>query len=657
MSEREQRRERKLEQKSAREQVNESNTAGHGDANETQSGGAARRGGMPGRGGMMGRGGMRGVVEKPKNFKATIVRLIGYCKSFLPAIIVALIATAAGTIFQIVGPDQLKVMTNEIMKGFTVPPGGMAAPVGINLEAVEQIGMRLVTLYLISLFLNFLQGLIMATVTQKISKRMRSSISQKINKMPLRYFDRTSYGDVLSRVTNDVDVIGMTLNQSLGTLISAGTMLVGSLIMMFYNNWIMTMTAVASSLLGFWLMTVIMKKSQKYFVIQQQELGSINGLIEEIYTGHHVVQAYNNSKAVRGEFEQINGKLYESAWKSQFLSGLMHPLMGFVGNLGYVAVCVVGALLSMRGVITFGVVVAFMVYIRFFTQPLSQLAQTFNNLQRTAAAGERVFEFLDEEELEDESGKDKRFGKISGNVEFRNVRFGYVPEKTIIHDFSATVRSGQRIAIVGPTGAGKTTMVNLLMRFYELDGGEILLDGIPISQVPREEVRKQFDMVLQDSWLFEGTIRDNIRYNLKDVSDKQIWDACKTVGLDNFIRALPDQYDTVLSDKSSLSEGQKQLVTIARAVIQDAPLLILDEATSSVDTRTERIVQAAMNKLTSGRTSFVIAHRLSTIRNADLILVMKDGDIIESGNHDELLSQNGFYAELYNSQFEAVPAA
>ena len=602
----------------------------------------------------MGRGGMRGAVEKPKDFKATIVRLIGYCKSFLPAIIAALVATAAGTIFQIVGPDQLKVMTNEIMKGFTAPPGGTGAPAGINLEAVAQIGMRLVTLYLISLFLNFLQGFIMATVTQKISKRMRSSISGKINKMPLRYFDRTSYGDVLSRVTNDVDVIGMTLNQSLGTLISAGTMLVGSLIMMFYNNWIMTLTAVVSSILGFVLMTVIMKNSQKYFVIQQQELGSINGLIEEIYTGHHVVQAYNNSKAVRKEFEEINGKLYDSAWKSQFLSGLMHPLMGFVGNLGYVAVCVIGALLSMRGTITFGVVVAFMVYVRFFTQPLSQLAQTFNNLQRTAAAGERVFEFLDEEELEDESGKNKRFGLISGNVEFRNVRFGYLPEKTIIRDFSASVKAGQRIAIVGPTGAGKTTMVNLLMRFYELDGGEILLDGIPISQVPREEVRKQFDMVLQDSWLFEGTIRENIRYNLKDVTDKQISDACKTVGLDHFIRALPDQYDTVLNDKSSLSEGQKQLVTIARAVIQDAPLLILDEATSSVDTRTERIVQAAMNKLTTGRTSFVIAHRLSTIRNADLILVMKDGDIIESGNHDELLSQNGFYAELYNSQFEAA---
>lgn len=601
--------------------------------------------------GPMGRGGMRGIVEKPKNFKSTMVKLLGYCKNYIPVIIFALIAAVIGTVLQIIGPDRLKELTNEIMKGLPALINGMPVINSIDIEAVENIAWILVSLYVSSMLLNFFQSFVMATVTQKISKKMRSDISQKINQLPLSYFDKTSYGDVLSRVTNDVDAIGQTLNQSIGSLISSITMFFGALIMMFYNSWILTLTAVGASLIGFVLMIIIMQKSQKHFKVQQQELGHINGHIEEIYSGHNVVKVYNGSKEAKSIFESINDKLYGSAWKSQFLSGLMMPIMHFLGNFSYVAVCVVGASLAMNNTITFGVIVAFMIYIRLFTQPLSQFAQAFNNLQRTAAASERVFEFLEEKELEDESHKNKRLNEIRGNVEFRNVRFGYTPEKTIIHNFSTSIKAGQKVAIVGPTGAGKTTMVNLLMRFYELDSGEILLDGIPISQVPREDVRKQFGMVLQDTWIFEGTIKENIVYSKPNVTDDEVVAACKTVGVHHFIQTMPDGYNTILNDKSSLSEGQKQLVTIARAMIQNAPLLILDEATSSVDTRTERIVQKAMDKLMVGRTTFVIAHRLSTIKNADLILVMKDGDIIESGNHTELLENGGFYAELYNSQF------
>jgi ATP-binding cassette subfamily B protein len=422
--------------------------------------------------------------------------------------------------------------------------------------------------------------------------------------------------------------------------------------MMFYNSWILALVAIGSSFIGFALMIIIMSKSQKYFKIQQQGLGNINGHIEEIYSGHNVVKAYNGERNAKKTFEDINGSLYNSGWKSQFMSGLMMPIMNFIGNFGYAAVCVVGAALVMKGTISFGVIVAFMIYIRLFTQPLSQLAQSMQQLQRTAAASERVFEFLDEEELDDESHKIKKLKNVKGDVEFKNVRFGYEKDKTIINDFSANVKAGQKIAIVGPTGAGKTTMVNLLMRFYEIDGGEIYIDGIPISRVTRENVHDQFCMVLQDTWLFEGTIKENIIYSKHGVTDKEVIDACKSVGIHHFIRTLPQGYDTVLNDKASLSVGQKQLVTIARAIIQNSPLLILDEATSSVDTRTEKLVQDAMDKLTQGRTSFVIAHRLSTIKNADLILVMKDGDIIESGNHKELLEKGGFYAELYNSQFE-----
>lgn len=595
------------------------------------------------RGPMGGPPGMGGPAEKAKDFKGTFVKLLRYCKSYLPAIIIALICAAAGTIFQIVGPDKLSDMTNEIMVGLMG---------SINMDAIVNIAATLICFYAASALLNFLQSFIMATVTAKTSKKLRTGISQKINLLPLKYFDKVSYGDVLSRVTNDVDTIGQTLGDSLGTLVSSVTMLIGALIMMFRTNWIMALTAIGSSLIGFVLMILIMGRSQKYFTRQQQSLGDINGHIEEIYSGHNVVKVYNGGKAAKQTFETINDSLYSSGWKSQFISGLMFPIMSFIGNFGYVAVCVVGAALAMNGSISFGVIVAFMLYVRLFTQPLTQLAQAAQNLQRTAAAGERVFEFFDENELSDETHKTKKLEKVKGNVEFEHVRFGYSKDKTIIHDFSASVTAGQKIAIVGPTGAGKTTMVNLLMRFYELDSGEILLDGTPISQITRENLHDQFCMVLQDTWLFEGTIKENIIYSKEGVTDADVVAACKAVGLHHFIRTLPDGYDTVLNDKASLSTGQKQLVTIARAMIQNAPLLILDEATSSVDTRTEVIIQEAMDRLMAGRTSFVIAHRLSTIRNADLILVMKDGDIIESGNHEDLLEQGGFYSELYNSQFE-----
>ena len=606
-------------------------------------------------GGPMGRGPMGGgIVEKPKNFKTTMLKLVQYCKQYLPVILIALVAATAGTILQIIGPDKLKELTNEIMKGLPAMINGKPMLGSIDLDSIVKIAGTLAVFYGIAFLLGYVQSLIMATVTQVISKKMRTDISQKVNRLPLRYFDSTSFGDVLSRVTNDVDAIGQSLNQSIGTLITAITLLIGSLVMMFYNNWILALTAIGSSVLGFSLMMFIMKTSQTYFKEQQKELGIINGHIEEIYTGHNVVKVYNGSTEAKAFFEKSNQKLYGSAWKSQFLSGLMMPLMGFVGNLGYVAVCVVGAALAMDGQITFGVIVAFMMYIRLFTQPLSQIAQAMNNLQRTAAASERVFEFLDEAELENESEKRKSLVDVKGEVTFDHVKFGYTKEKPVIHDFSVKIGAGQKVAIVGPTGAGKTTMVNLLMRFYELDAGEICIDGIPIQNVLREEVHAQFGMVLQDTWLFEGTIHDNIMYSKQGVTEEEIVKACKTVGLHHFIKTLPNGYDTILNDKASLSEGQKQLLTIARAMIQNAPLLILDEATSSVDTRTERMVQVAMDQLTEGRTSFVIAHRLSTIKNADVILVMKDGDIIESGSHEVLLSKKGFYAELYNSQFEVA---
>jgi ATP-binding cassette subfamily B protein len=598
--------------------------------------------------------GMGMSVEKAKDFKGSWAKLIKYCKRYVPAATAALVVSALATVLQFIGPDKLKDMTDEIMKGLPALVNGQPIISAIDLDAVFAIAMILVAFYATSAILNFIQSYIMATVSAKISKAMRTGISEKINRIPLKYFDKASYGDVISRVTNDVDAIGMTLNQSLGTLVSAVVMFVGSMIMMFYTNWIMALTAIGSSVIGFALMMLTMSKSQKHFNAQQQGLGDINGHIEEVYSGHNVVKVYNGGKAAKRTFEAINETLYESGWKSQFMSGLMMPMMQFIGNFGYVAICVVGAALAMSGTITFGVIVAFMIYIRLFTQPLSQLAQSMQQLQRTAAANERVFEFFDEEELADESQKPKRLSDVKGDIEFKNVRFGYEKGKVIINNFSAAVKAGQKIAIVGPTGAGKTTMVNLLMRFYEIDSGQIRIDGIPIDQVTRENVHEQFCMVLQDTWLFEGTIKENIIYSKQGVTDEQVTDACKAVGVHHFIHTLPHGYDTVLNDQTNLSAGQRQLVTIARAMIQNAPLLILDEATSSVDTRTERHVQEAMDKLTCGRTSFIIAHRLSTIKNADMILVMRDGDIVESGSHIVLLEKAGFYAELYNSQFEAA---
>jgi len=584
-----------------------------------------------------------GNGEKAKNFRGTWGKLIAYMKPYLPAIIIALLLAVAGTVFNLVGPNQLSKITDMITQGMST---------GIDLAAIKSLGLFLAVLYGLGFLFNYIQGFIMATVTQKVSKKMRTDITLKINRLPLKYFDSTSYGDVLSRVTNDVDTIGQTLNQSIGSLVTSITMFFGSLIMMFSINAVMAASAVAAAVIGFALMMLIMAKSQKYFTAQQSALGRINGHIEEIYAGHNVVKVYNGEKAAKKTMREINDQLYDSAWKSQFISGIMQPLMSFIGNLSYVVVCVVGAVLAMNGSITFGVIVAFMLYVRLFTQPLSQFAQAGTNLQSTAAASERVFEFLEESELADEGMKTTVLTDVKGNVEFENVTFGYSEDKTIIRGFSAAAKAGQKIAIVGPTGAGKTTMVNLLMRFYEVGGGEIKIDGIPISSLTRENVHQLFCMVLQDTWLFEGTIRENIAYNKEGVTDKQIREACKAAGVDHFIRTLPQGYDTILNDNANLSAGQKQLITIARAMVENAPMLILDEATSSVDTRTEELIQAAMDKLMAGRTSFVIAHRLSTIKNADLILVMKDGDIIESGRHEELLAKNGFYADLYNSQFE-----
>lgn len=601
----------------------------------------------------MGRG--RGAVEKPQDFGGVMKKLVHFCRHYIPAIIVALVLGAIGTVCQIVGPDKLKDMTNEIAKGLPALVNGKPVLGAIDMDAVTHIAWLLVALYVGYAVLCYVQSWMMANVTQRTAQELREAISVKINKLPLKYFDKVSYGDVLSRITNDVDAIGQTLGQSVGSLITSVTLFVGALIMMFYNNVIMTVCAIASSLVGLLIMGAIMKVSQKYFSRQQIALGDVNGHVEEMYAGHTVVKAYCGEADSIRAFEKYNGDLYDSGWKSQFLSGLMMPLMNFVGNFGYVVVCVVGAVLAMDGKIEFGVIVAFMMYIRLFTQPLSQFAQAFQNLQRCAAASERVFSFLEEPEMADESDKQALLGvngkPVRGDVEFSHVKFGYDPSKTIINDFSASVKSGQKVAIVGPTGAGKTTMVNLLMRFYEISGGSIAIDGVDTKSVPRWNVHDQFSMVLQDTWVFRGTVRENIAYSKPDVTDKQIEDACKAVGLHHYIMSLPNGYDTVLDDKATLSQGQKQLLTIARAMVEDAPILILDEATSSVDTRTEELIQKAMDALTVDRTSFVIAHRLSTIRDADMILVMNHGDIVESGTHEELLAKGGFYADIYNSQF------
>ena len=585
------------------------------------------------------------VAEKPKNFKAAIIKLIRYLNKFLPLIIVALILSSFASILEIIGPNRLRDLTNEITKGLMT---------NMNFDAINSIALFLFIIYLISALFDFLQGIIMAIVANKFAQKMRTKISEKINKLPLRYFDTHSYGDLLSRVTNDVDTIAISLSQSLGSLVGATTLFISSIIMMFYTNWILAITGITSSLLGFIAMFIIMNKSQKYFNARQIELGKLNGHIEEIYSNHNVVKAYNGGKEASSKFDELNQSVFECNKKSRFLSGLNQPIMNFIGNFSYVSVCVVGALLTMNNSITFGVIVAFMLYIRLFTGPLSQIAQGMTNLQTAAASSERVFEFLEESEMEEEKNITKHLDvdKVEGNVCFDHIKFSYDGEKNVIKDFSCDVQKGQKIAIVGPTGAGKTTMVNLLMKFYDIKDGDIKIDGVSTKELSRENIHDLFIMVLQDTWLFNGTVRDNIRYNKENITDEQIMEACKTVGIDKFVKSLPGGLDYVLTGSDSVSAGQKQLLTIARGMIKNAPFLILDEATSSVDTRTEELVQKAMDKLTEGRTSFIIAHRLSTIKNADIILVMNEGNIIEQGNHEELMAKNGFYADLYNSQFK-----
>ncbi|MBQ6477621.1 MAG: ABC transporter ATP-binding protein [Bacilli bacterium] len=524
----------------------------------------------------------------------------------------------------------------------------------MDTESLKKKSIILGIIYLLNTILGYAEGIIMAYVGIGYSKKLRKDISKKINKLPLKYFDSHETGDILSRVTNDVDNIGINMSNEITSLATNITLFLGSIVMMIITNWIMALTAILSSIIGFIISFILLKKSQKYFVIRQKELGELNGHIEEIYSGHNVVKAYNGEEAALKEFDTINDKLYNSNRKSQFLSGIMQPIMMFIGNFGYVAICIVGALLVIHGKTSFGVIVAFMIYVRLFTAPLSRIAQAMTTLQSIVASAERVFEFTDEEELKDESNLTEKVNKedIQGNIDFNNIKFGYNEDKIIIKNFNANIKRGQKIALVGPTGAGKTTIVNLLMKFYEVNEGNILIDGKSISELKRENVHNLFTMVLQDTWLFDGTIRDNIKYNRKDVSDERIWEICKTVGIDHFIRTLPGGLDSKVGEGSNISSGERQLLTIARGMVEDAPLLILDEATSNVDTRTEELVQKAMDKLTVGKTSFIIAHRLSTIKNADLILVINEGNIIEQGTHSELMKKNGFYADLYNSQFK-----
>ena len=634
--------------------------------------------------------------EKSKDFKGSMKRLLKSLNNYRYLLIISLIFAFISAILSLISPNKLSLLTDEITLGIkpnvseekinsilssdtisiedkiklkelmnqdsnymdkiSLLPESIYNEIKpeINMTNIKKISLLLLILYVTSSLLGYLESFILTTISNNFAKNLRSKISLKINSLPLKYFDKNETGDVLSRVTNDVDTISQNMNQSIATLVSSITLFIGSVIMMFVTNYIMAITAIISSLIGFTFMASILKKSQKYFVERQKILGSLNGYIEEIYSGHNVVKAYNGYNKATIEFDKLNKELYECNRKSQFLSGLMQPIMGFVGNLGYVMVCIVGAILTSNGIISFGVIVSFMIYVRLFTTPLSQIAQAMTSLQTTAASSERVFEILDEPVMKDESSLTKHLdkSKVKGEIEFKNVSFGYDKNKIIIHDFSAKALPGTKVAIVGPTGAGKTTMVNLLMKFYEINKGDILIDDVSTNSLTRENIHDLFVMVLQDTWLFEGTVRDNIKFNKKNVSDEQIWEALKVVGVDHFIKTLPGALDYVLTESDSISSGQKQLLTIARGMIEDAPFLILDEATSNVDTRTEELVASAMDKLTIGRTSFIIAHRLSTIKNADLILVMKDGNIIETGTHDELINKNGFYAELYNSQFQ-----
>ena len=590
------------------------------------------------------RGPGRAPDEKPKKVKSSMADLFKYLKPWYKAIVAALILSLAGTALTLIAPDKMADLTNTIGDGLAT---------GIDMSAIIKAIIIVLTIYVCASLVTCASNYVMITVMQKLAWNMRSSISEKINRMPLKYFDKVSVGDVLSRITNDVDTVSSALNSSITTLVQAVVQFVGVTIIMFATSGRLALTAIGSSVLGFVFMFSIIKRSRKYFQQQQKNLGDMNGHIEEMYSGHDIVRVYGAVKQAKDEFGRINENLYSSSWKSQFFGGLMQPFMGFIGNFGYVAVCVVGAALTMSGTIRFGTIVAFISYVKLFTNPLTQISQAANSLMSAGAAGERVFGFLNEEEMSDDSMCTAKLDNIRGEVEFDHVRFGYEEDKPVINDFSAKIKPGQKVAIVGYTGAGKTTMVNLLMRFYELWSGQIRIDGVPISEMKRSEIHSMFGMVLQDTWLFEGTYRENIAYGSKDVTDEQIKAACRLVGMDHFIMTLPDGYDTVLSDRSSLSAGQRQLLTIARAMVENAPMIILDEATSSVDTRTEALVQRAMDKLTEGRTSFVIAHRLSTIRDADLILVMDKGDVVESGTHKELLAKDGLYRELYNSQFES----
>ena len=598
---------------------------------------------MP-RGGPMGRGG--DPTDKAKDFKGAMKRLFSELKPFKILIFIAIVLAFLGSIMSIIAPNKLSDLTDEISKGLM---GTM------DMVAVKKLALTLASLYIASALFTFIQSIAMTDVANKFAKSLRSRISHKINKLPLRYYDKHLIGDILSRVTNDIDTIAQSMNQSLATLVSSTVLFLGTIVMMFYTNWIMALTAIGASLIGFIFMFGILGKSQKYFVARQVELGKLNGHIEEVYSGLNVVKAYNGGKIANEKFDVLNKNVYEANRKSQFLSGLMQPLMNFIGNFGYVAVCIVGAILTMKNMISFGVIVAFITYVRLFTSPLSQIAQAMTSLQSTGAASERAFEFLDEEEMQDESKFTKKLykEKVKGDIEFENVVFQYDNNpKPTIQNFSAKAKAGQKIAIVGPTGAGKTTLVNLLMKFYDINSGDIKIDGVSTKELTRENIHDLFTMVLQDTWLFDGTIKENIVYNTENVTDEQVKEVCKVVGLDHFIKTLPKGLDTELSDNDEISAGQKQLLTIARGMLNKTPFLILDEATSNVDTRTEELVQKAMDKLTEGKTSFIIAHRLSTIKNADLILVVDNGNIIEQGNHEELMEKHGFYADLYNSQFE-----
>lgn len=637
-------------------------------------------------------------IEKSKDFKGSIKKIISSLSKWHTIIIISFVLAMASAIMYLIAPNKLSDLTNHITDGIKpninekviteiINDDSISAndkqeflqvinsndtdnilenidnlPEAIyekvkpnmNIDMIKKIALLLAILYICSSLFSYIQQLLMANVTNNYGKMLRRKINNKIERLPLKYFDNNEIGDVLSRVTNDTDTLSINLNQSISSLVSNITLFIGSIIMMFVTNWIMAITGILSSIIGFAFMFIMLSKSQKYFIARQNQLGDLNGYIEEMYSGHNIITTYNATEQVNLEFDKINNKLFDSSRKSQFLSGIMQPMMGFVGNLGYVAVCVVGAILCMNNTINFGVIVAFMIYVRMFTNPLSQIAQVATSLQSIAAAGERVFDFLDEKEMVDESNMTKvlKNNEVKGHITFEHVKFGYSKNKTIIKDFNADIKPGSKVAIVGPTGAGKTTMVNLLMKFYNIDSGDIKIDGISTKELTRENIHDLFCMVLQDTWLFDGSIKENIKFNRENVTDEEIWNACKVVGIDHFIKTLPNGLDALVSDSDAISSGEKQLLTIARGMLEDAPFLILDEATSNVDTRTEELVQKAMDKLTEGKTSFIIAHRLSTIKNADLILVMNEGNIVEVGNHDELIKKNGFYADLYNSQFE-----